>query len=73
MMRMPKFISKADPRDVEIAIVAAFDISFFAILAWLAFQFVGTVVFTAAIIIVATFVSIAMLAVGILYAISRFR
>ena len=73
MMRMPKFISKADPRDVEIAIVAAFDISFFAILAWLAFQFVGTAVFTVAIVIVATIVSIAILAVGILYAMSRLR
>lgn len=72
-MRLPRFISEADSNDVEIAIVAAFDISLFAILAWLAFQFVGTAVFTVAIIIVATFVSIAMLAVGILYAMSRFR
>lgn len=72
-MRLPRFISEADSRDVEIAIVAAFDISLFALLAWLAFQFVGTVVFTTAVVIVATIVSISILAVGILYAMSRFR
>lgn len=72
-MRMPRFVSEADSRDVEIAIVAAFGISLFAILAWLAFQFVGTAVFTVVIIIVATLVLISMLAVGILYAMSRFR
>ena len=67
-MRLPRFISEADSRDV-----AAFDISLFALLAWLAFQFVGTVVFTTAVVIVATIVSISILAVGILYAMSRFR
>ncbi|WP_277070986.1 hypothetical protein [Slackia exigua] len=73
MMRMPRFVSEADSRDVETAIVAAFGISLFAILAWLAFQFVGTAVFTVVIIIVATLASISMLAVGILYAMSRLR
>ncbi len=72
-MRMPRFVSEADSRDVETAIVAAFGISLFAILAWLAFQFVGTAVFTVVIIIVATLASISMLAVGILYAMSRLR
>lgn len=59
MMRMPRFISEADSSDVETAIAVAFDISLFAILAWLAFQLAGTAVFAAAIVIVATFVSIA--------------
>ena len=72
-MRLPRFISEADSRDVEIAIAAAFDISLFAILAWLAFQLVGTAVFTVMIVIAATIVSIAILAVGILYAMSRLR
>lgn len=72
-MRMPRFVSEADSRDVETAIVAAFGISLFAIIAWLAFQFVGTAVFTVVIVIVATIVSIAILAVGILYAMSRLR
>ena len=73
MMRLPRFISEADSSDVEIAIAVASDISLFAILAWLAFQLAGTAVFTAAIVIVATIVSISILAVGILYAMSRLR